>query len=195
MHTEACLIDQTFDSPPHTALFVRNYPQTGARPVRQTCCSASRAPGMMQRRCLRRFRAPIRLKTMKASASVNVICTLTLWISLMMSIPLLHPADPSFKEYLSSSDSDDGVNYFPRSWGGGMRYFTSLQNLSAFVGHVHHLFMDVLSERQVQNRLLTCLCIKQICAIVWVCAICLQDPILGSRVGVMLLITYRSQHK
>lgn len=34
-----------------------------------------------------------------------------------------------------------------------------------------------------------------ICAIVWVRAICLEDPILGSRVGAILLIRYRLQYK
>lgn len=76
-----------------------------------------------------------------------------------------------------------------------MRYFTSHQNLKAFVGYVHYLFMYVLIEKQVQNHLLTYLGIELICAIVWVRAICLEDPILGSRVGAILLIRYRLQHK
>lgn len=76
-----------------------------------------------------------------------------------------------------------------------MRYFTSLQNLKAFVGDVHYLFMYVLIGRQVQNHLLTYLHIELICAIDWVRAICLEDPLLGSRVGAILLIRYRSQYK
>lgn len=76
-----------------------------------------------------------------------------------------------------------------------MRYITSHQSLKAFVGYVHDLFMDVLVERQVRNRLLTYLGIELTCAIVWVRAICLEDPVLGSRVGAILLIRYRSQYK